>query len=448
MIGFKIDHVEKTARNRSIFFSIPNGLKIIYYGDGNGFESVRINGKTANAVKSKLWYAKKVPFMLPLNGQSIPAYIEVSVRWFKIKSLRLVVQSEVIYSEGEFADAPTPAESFVEKDFSLLDKKLSKKQAIISLALAGLIFLALPFLRIETEWNLPYTIAFKYLALPLLLLALIAPLTFPKVLDRQLGRTYLLFGEKMKAAFRFGLSLSFAFVALMLSGQAIAGLNAYLKPGIPTLIKGQLEDIFESGNKVIATINTTERQFKVPMDACIGRTVQKGDKVETALLEGAFGIYYFPTSVKAWSQLDAFFLERLEDGRWVRQSNVKSAMKTKDVSWLKSLSEKWKAKCDNGDAPNCRLFSYYLSEIHGPEEKDFLERSCNGNDAVGCYGLSLIDATSADEKKQAVTRIFDLCKTHLPTCYCYWEEFEKYIHGEQLKVRKSELCTSGQRWAC
>jgi hypothetical protein len=446
---FKIERVEKTARNRSIFFSIPNGLKITYFGDSYGFKSVKINDKTTNAVQSRLWYAKKIPFMLSLDGQSIPAYIEVGVRWFKIKSLRLVVQDEVVYTEGEFPDQASPAVPVLERDLSLLDEKPSKKQAVIVSAFAGLGFLLIPYLGIETEWDLPYyTIAFKYLTVPLLIGGLIVPLIFPKFLDRQMRGPYLLFGESTKIAFRFGLSLFFAFVILMISGLAIAGLNAHLKPGIPTLITGPLEDIFESGNNAIATINTDERQVKVPVNACIGRAVQKGDKVETALLKGAFGIYYFPTSEKTWSQLDAFFLERIEDGRWVRKNNVQSAMKSKDIAWLKSLSEKWKANCDKDDASSCRLFSYYLSEIHGPEEKRFLERSCSGNDAVGCYGLSLIDATSVDEKKQAVTKIFDLCKTHLPTCHCYWDEFEKHIEREQLKARKSELCSKGQRWAC
>jgi hypothetical protein len=206
---FKIDHVEKTARNRSIFFSIPNGLKITYFGDGNGFESVKINDKTANAVQSKLWYSKKIPFMLSLNGQSIPAYVEVSVRWFKIKSLRLVVRNEVIYSEGEFGNPAPPAVAVEEKDLSLLDKKLSKKQAVIALAFAGLGFFLLPYLRIETEWNLPYSIAFKYLTIPLLIVALLAPLIFPKFLDKQMAGPYLLFSEKTKIAFRFGLSMKF-----------------------------------------------------------------------------------------------------------------------------------------------------------------------------------------------------------------------------------------------
>jgi hypothetical protein len=62
MLDLKIDHVEKSARNRSIFFSSPQGLKITYFGDGRGFESVKVNDKTVNAVQSKLWYVPTVEF--------------------------------------------------------------------------------------------------------------------------------------------------------------------------------------------------------------------------------------------------------------------------------------------------------------------------------------------------------------------------------------------------
>ncbi len=70
---------------------------VIYQGRGIGHESVLVDGAVALRLVSFLWFAPRFPFRIGSHD----AAIEVRIwPWLAIRSFRLSVDGEAVYSEG------------------------------------------------------------------------------------------------------------------------------------------------------------------------------------------------------------------------------------------------------------------------------------------------------------------------------------------------------------
>lgn len=76
--------------------------KVVYHGRGIGYEAISVDGAIVSRHTSLLWFVPHFPFRI--GGQD--ATIDVRVwPWFAIRSFRLSIDGETLYSESGSVDA-------------------------------------------------------------------------------------------------------------------------------------------------------------------------------------------------------------------------------------------------------------------------------------------------------------------------------------------------------
>lgn len=91
--------IERRWLYRDFDVVTPEGIfKVAYYGRGQGYEEVWLNGEVACHRRSYLWYAPEFEFSIG----TLPAVIRVRVWiWLAIRSLSLEVDGRRVYYEGQ-----------------------------------------------------------------------------------------------------------------------------------------------------------------------------------------------------------------------------------------------------------------------------------------------------------------------------------------------------------
>ncbi len=449
MLDLKVQSVEKIARCRWIQFEGSESIEIFYLGNQPGFQAVFVNDVVRGAVGT-LNYAEKVPFTLHVAGKALPAYVQVEMSYLfsDIKRFRVVVESQTIYQEGEFAEAPLPAEPTQDPDSRFLEKQGVVFQALVILAiLASIFFSLITSTESQHDWLEPYLWSLRYLVAPIFLFGAYLHFKFPNAVEKFTGGgPYYLYSNREKAVARGLVVAFFCILAIPVSGTLVTIVNAFNQSGTAHLLKTTIPEYSDCLRSI--EISFEDRKVRVPIPECHAKEARPGEQYEIALLRGHLGILYTPSGGDGLSRLSAFYLQSFENPKWVRMHHVKAAADGLDRDTLKSMAASWNRKCDDGQVPYCRLYGYFMFLEYPPDGVNLLRYACLENDSISCFDLIDNRDVGFDDTEIAAVKLFNMCKADVFVCRSYWDSFSPYIELKERSDVRNHLCGLEHAWAC
>ncbi len=165
-----------------------------------------------------------------------------------------------------------------------------KKSTVVTMLLFAYMLGALyPILRIKTEFNVPYNLAFKYLTIPLVIASFIFVFKNPRLFIEQ--------GE-IKTWKLTLFSFMFGGLITLFSGPYIALINAVTPAQENVAIDGQVTDKFLTGKYhdspvvVLDVKDSFSEPYKFEINRRIYDNIRIGEKYKTVMRRGGLGFVY------------------------------------------------------------------------------------------------------------------------------------------------------------
>ena len=164
----------------------------------------------------------------------------------------------------------------------LLSVNKNKNIIVTAFLILGII----PIFLIETQHNVPFYFAFKFLLLPIIVLAFYIGIKYKNIF----------FSNDKLSIKNFLTIIAFTFVITLMSGSFISLINAIIPPQEKVIVEGTVIDKSELSGKrsksKFITIKTTDEKIKWEVDEQTYNSLQVGYTYSNVFTKGGLGIIY------------------------------------------------------------------------------------------------------------------------------------------------------------